>query len=138
MSLNIYLYFDGRCQEAFDYYKSVFGGEFDVVQKFGDGPPDMNVPPADKDRIMHVSLAVGDTVLMGSDTPSAVPLSVGDNFSVSYAPPSRPEADRVFNALMEGGSIAMPMEDMFWGAYFGRGTDKFGINWQVNFFAPES
>ena len=78
MSLNVYLFFDGNCREVFEFYRSVFGGEFAMIQTFGDGPPDMNVPDAEKDRIMHVSLPVGSTVLMGSDSTTA------------FGPPPRP------------------------------------------------
>lgn len=87
MPLNPYLTFDGTCRQAFDFYKSVFGGDFIVFQTFGDGPPDMNVADADKDRVMHVSLPVGGAVLMGSDTAQGFggPIVVGTNFSINIA-----------------------------------------------------
>ncbi len=135
MSLNVYLNFDGQCAEAFNFYKSIFGGDYDIIQTFADGPPDMPVADGDKNKIMHVSLPVGDAVLMGSDVPAQnpTPFQAGNNFAISYAPPSRDEADRVFAALTQGGNVSMPMADMFWGDYFGSGTDKFGINWMINF-----
>ena len=136
MSLNIYLTFDGTCEEAFDFYKSVFGGTFAAKQRFADGPPDMQgVAEHEKNRIMHVSLPVGGNVLMGSDTASghAGPLIVGNNFSVSYTPASRGEADAVFAKLKNGGKETMPMQETFWGSYFGMATDKFGVQWMINY-----
>lgn len=134
MKLNTYLFFEDQCAAAFDFYKSVFGGEFSVMQTFADGPPEMGVPEADKSRIMHVSLPVGDDVLMGSDTVSnqgEAPIT-GTNFSVSLDPKSKEEADRIFPKLAEGGETVMAMQDTFWGAYFGMCVDKFGIRWMVN------
>lgn len=134
MSLNIYLTFDGKCEEAFDYYKSVFGGEFAVKQRFADGPPDMQgVADHEKRRIMHVSLPVGGNMLMGSDTAGvhAGSVIVGNNFSISYAPASRAEADAAFAKLTAGGKVTMPMQETFWGSYFGMATDRFGVQWMI-------
>ena len=135
MSLNIYLTFDGNCEEAFDFYKSVFGGDFAVKQRFADGPPDMQgVADHEKNRIMHVSLPVGGNVLMGSDTAGgqAGAVIVGNNFSVSYTPVSRAQADAAFAKLKDGGKETMPMQETFWGSYFGMATDKFGVQWMIN------
>ena len=134
MSLNTYLFFDDNCAEAFEFYRSVFGGEFSYHTTFADAPAEMGVPDGEKDRIMHVSLPVGDSVLMGSDNCSAFgpPKPVGGNFSISYTPATREEADRAFAALLDGGEVGMPMQDTFWGAYFGQGTDKFGVGWMIN------
>lgn len=134
MGLNIYLTFDGNCEEAFGYYKSVFGGEFAVLQRFSDGPPDMGVKDEDKTRIMHVSLPVGESVLMGSDTASGHgdPLVVGNNFSVSFTPETRGLADAAFAKLKDGGKETMPMQETFWGSYFGMCTDRFGVQWMIN------
>lgn len=137
--VNPYLIFNGTCEAAFNHYKSVFGGEFPYIGRFGEmppGPEDENCPPPseeDKNRIMHVSLMIGNTVLMGSDTTSDRPVTTGDNFSVSINTDSREEADKMFNGLSAGGNVIMPMENTFWGAYFGMFTDKFGVNWMVNF-----
>ena len=135
MSLSTYLFFDGNCREAFEFYRSVFGGEFEAVQTFGDGPPDMNVPEAEKDRIMHVSLPIGSSVLMGSDSTSAFgPAPVaGDNFAISIDGESREHCDEIFAKLSEGGTVKMPMEETFWGDYFGTWVDRFGINWMVSY-----
>ena len=135
MSFNIYLTFDGDCEEAFDYYKSVFGGEFAVKQRFSDGPPEMmGVAEDEKNRIMHVSLPLGDNVLMGSDTAQghAGPLVKGNNFSISFTPSSRAEADAAFDKLKDGGKETMPMQETFWGSYFGMVTDRYGVQWMIN------
>ena len=135
MSLNIYLTFDGNCREVFDFYKSVFGGEFMAFQTFGDGPPEMQVGAADKDKVMHVSLPVGKSTLMGSDTAEGFggPVVVGTNFSVSFDGESKEQCEDVFGKLSDGGSVTMPMQDTFWGSYFGMCRDRFDINWMVSF-----
>lgn len=134
-TLSTYLNFDGDCAEAFDFYRSVFGGDFQARQTFGDGPPDMEVKPADKNRILHVALPVGASVLMGSDTLEGMgePFRQGNNFAITYSPSSKEDADAKFAALSKGGAQTLPMQDMFWGAYFGMAKDKFGVNWMVNF-----
>ena len=139
MSLNIYLTFDGNCREVFDFYRSVFGGEYLDVQTYGDAPQDMGVPDAEKGRIMHMSLPVGGNLLMGSDSSSAFgpPATVGNNFAISIEVDSRDQSDEYFAKLSEGGTVKMPMQETFWGAYFGNWTDKFGINWMVNFQLPQ-
>ena len=139
MQLNTYLTFDKECREAFEFYRSVFGGDFLFIQTFGDGPPDLQVPEDEQGRVMHVSLPIGDSVLMGSDSTSAFgpPPKVGGNFSITVSPDSRADADRLLAGLAEGGEVLTPMQDMFWGAYFGMCVDKFGIRWQVNFENPE-
>ena len=135
MSFSTYLFFDGNCREAFEFYRTVFGGEFSIVQTFGDGPPDMNVPEAEKDRIMHVSLPIGSGVLMGSDSTTAFgpPPVVGTNFAISVEGESREHCDEVLAKLSEGGTVKMPMQETFWGAYFGSWTDRFGIGWMINY-----
>ncbi len=134
---NTYLNFNGNCEEAFNFYKSAFGGEFTFIGRFGSMPEseDYKVPESDKEKIMHVSLPIGKSILMGSDTggdwaPSFVQ---GNNFSVSITAESKQEADTLFNALSVGGKITMPMADTFWGDYFGMFTDKFGIHWMMSF-----
>ncbi|MDI1322211.1 MAG: VOC family protein [Algoriphagus sp.] len=134
---NTYLNFNGNCEEAFTFYKSVFGGEFSYLGRFGEMPhsEEHKVSDAEKNKIMHVSLPIGASVLMGSDTggewaPSFV---LGNNFSISVTADSKKEADKLFLALAEGGHVTMPLENTFWGDYFGMLTDKFGINWMVSF-----
>ncbi len=136
--VNIYLNFNGNCREAFEFYRSVLGGEFSGISTFGEMPPQEGMPPLpeeDRDKIMHISLPVSEeTMLMGSDTTTAFGGSVtpGDNFSISITPEGRNEADRLFAALSEGGQVTMPLAEMFWGDYFGSLVDKFSINWMVN------
>ena len=137
-----YLTFNGNCEAAFNFYKSVFGGEFAMISRFGENPPDPERPvaEADKERIMHVSYPIGQgSSLMGSDIMSPMPkVTQGNNFSISINAHSKAEADRYFSGLSAGGNVTMPLTDTFWGAYFGMFTDKFGINWMVNFDAePE-
>ncbi|NOX83418.1 MAG: VOC family protein [Alphaproteobacteria bacterium] len=134
MSLSTYLYFDGQCGEAFELYKSVFGGAFASWNTYGDGPPEMGASDDEKGRIMHVSLPVGDSVLMGSDTLSSFgePAKPGNNFAISFAPKTKAEADDVIAKLAAGGEISMAMNETFWGSYFGMCTDKFGVHWMLN------
>ena len=138
MSLSAYLFFDGDCREAFELYRSVFRGEYQVLQTFGDGPPDMGVPVSEKDRIMHVSLDIGSAVLTGSDSCSAFgpPPVTGSNFAISIAGVSKEQCDEVFAKLSEGGTVRMPMQETFWGAYFGNWTDRYGIGWMINYELP--
>ena len=133
MTLNTYLHFNGNCREAFEFYRSVFGGEFAFIDTFANGPEDFEVPEEELDSIMHVSLPIGSSVLMGSDTPSSFgPANMGNNFSISCLTQSREETDELFAGISEGGTVTCPLADMFWGAYFGSCTDRFGINWQFN------
>lgn len=136
-TINPYLTFNGNCLEAFEFYKSVFGGEFPYVGRFGEMPPNPKypVPEEDKDRIMHISLPISkETTLMGSDTtsPQGANLVEGTNVTLSIGLDDRSEADRIFNALSEGGQVTMPLSETFWNAYFGMLTDRFGFKWMVN------
>ncbi|MEP7076281.1 MAG: VOC family protein [Acidobacteriota bacterium] len=140
-NINPYLTFKGNCEEAFNFYKSVFGGEFATIMRMGDGSGGMEVPDAAKNQIMHVALPVGDTaMLMGSDAMEGFgpPFNAGNNFSVAVGPKSKEEADKLYNGLAAGGTQTMPMADAFWGAYFGMLVDKFGIQWMVNFDASRN
>jgi len=138
-TVNVYLTFDGNCEEAFNFYKKVFGGEFTYLGRFKDMPPMEGVPPMSADegnRVMHVSLPVSaETILMGSDSGGewSQKLEVGNNFSVSVTTGTKDEANRLFKELSTGGKVSMPMQSTFWGDYFGTFTDKFGINWMVSF-----
>ena len=135
-AVNPYLMFNGTCEEAFLFYKSVFGGDFPYIGKFKDAPAEEGEVLSEEaqNRIMHVSLPIGSSILMGSDThPRYGDVGFGDNFSVSINAESREEADKIFNGLSAGGKVEMPMNDTFWGSYFGMFKDKFGINWMVSF-----
>jgi len=135
-TISPYLNFPGNTEEAFNFYRSVFGGEFTNVQRFrnmqGAGP----IPEADADKIMHISLPISkETVLMATDALESLgqKLTIGDNFSICLNTESEAEADKLYHALSEGGKIQMALEKTFWGAYFGMLTDKFGIQWMVNY-----
>ena len=137
-TVNVYLTFTGNCEEAFNFYKSVFGGDFTYVGRFKDMPPvdGKSAPAKDAEKIMHISLPVSkETTLMGSDTSEGFggPVTVGNNFSISINTDSKANADNYFKKLSAGGQTVMPMSDTFWGSYFGMFTDKFGINWMVSF-----
>lgn len=137
--VSTYVNFSRHTEEAFNFYRSVFGGEFTGgIKRFGDMPPMEGMPPmpeSDKNLVMHVELIItGGHVLMGTDAPETMGFTVmpGNNIHISLEPDTRAEAERLFHALSPGGKITMPLQDMFWGAYFGSCTDKFGINWMVN------
>ena len=133
MSLSVYLYFDGQCAAAFDHYKSVFGAEEICRQLFSDGPPEMFVGDQ-PDLIMHTTIQIGDATLMGSDRASSCkePVVNGNNFSIAYNPGSKDAADRLFPMLADGGKIKMPLQETFWGSYYGLCTDRFGVHWMFN------
>jgi PhnB protein len=136
--VNVYLNFDGNCEEAFNFYKSVFGGEFGYVGRFSDMPDGEGKPISaeEQNRIMHISLPISkETALMGSDTGGewAAHFKQGTNFSISVNASSKEEADKIFNGLSNGGMVTMPLADTFWGDYFGMCADKFGINWMMSY-----
>lgn len=137
-TINIYLTFNGNCLEVFDFYKSVFGGEYPYVGRFSEMPPQEGMPPLseeDQNKIMHMSLPISkETILMGSDIagPWATSYKVGNNFSISIGTDTHEEADRLMAELSAGGKVTMPMDKTFWGSYFGMLTDKFGINWMIS------
>lgn len=135
-TINPYLNFLGNTEEAFNFYKSVFGGDFTVVQRFGDTPHGDGMSPEDRGKIMHIALPIGQgTVLMGTDVLESMgqKLTRGDNFSLAVSPDSLEQANRLFSSLAAGGKVSMPLEKAFWGDYFGMLTDKFGIQWMVNY-----
>lgn len=131
-AINPYLTFNGRTEEAFNFYKSVFGGEFTTVMRFKDAPGDASKSEEQGNKIMHVSLPIGSAVLMGSDPPPQMDVNMGNNISISVDVDSTQEADRIYNALAAGGKNIMPMANAFWGSYFGMLIDKFDINWMVS------
>jgi PhnB protein len=133
--INPYLNFLGNTEEAFNFYKSVFGGEFLTLQRFKDTPHGDTMSAEDKERIMHVALPIGQNMLMGTDVLESLgqTLTFGTNSSIAIAPESMEEAQAIFNALAAGAKVEMPLEKMFWGAWFGMLTDKFGVQWMVNY-----
>jgi PhnB protein len=138
--VSTYLNFPGNAEEAFKFYQSVFKTDFiNGIQRFVQLPSDPDHPPiADnvKKMVLHVELPlIGDHVLMGTDAPKEMGFTVttGNNMHINLETESKKQADKLFNALSAGGKIEMPIQDMFWGAYFGSFADKFGINWMINY-----
>lgn len=135
-TLNTYLNFAGNTEEAFNFYKSVFGGEFSNIQRFKDVPGTENISVEDQNKIMHISLPIGkNSILMATDALESMgqKLIVGDNFSISIGADTKEEADTIFAKLSKGGEITMPLEMAFWGEYFGMLKDQFGIQWMMSF-----
>ncbi len=139
MKVNPYLNFPGTAEEAFQFYQSVFGGEM-FIQRMGEAPGTENLTDEEKNYAMHVSIPIGDgQFLMASDCVESMGhvLKMGNNNYISVAPDSREEAERLFNGLSAGGTVEMPLEDMFWGDYFGSFVDKFGVSWMINYANPK-
>ena len=141
MKIHSYLNFSNKSEEAFRFYEKVLGGKLTEIHRFGGLPSQdgFELTPEQKNLVMHVGLELPDgQMIMASDMiagmgPTRV---VGNNISISVHPDSKQEADRVFNALAQGGTITMPIADQFWGDYFGSLTDRYGINWMVNYSDP--
>ncbi|MDX1270404.1 VOC family protein [Bizionia paragorgiae] len=136
-TINTYLNFNGNCEKAFNFYKAIFGGEFTYLGYFKDMPEseDCKIDDEDKNKIMHVSLPIGHSILMGSDTAGQQQdqFNQGNNFSISITADSKLEADTMFQKLSVDGHKIMPLEDTFWGDYFGMLVDKFGIQWMISY-----
>lgn len=142
--VSTYLNFPGTTEEAFNFYKSVFGGEFtNGIQRFSEVPPQKDAPPiaeADKNLVMHIELPIlGGHVLMGTDAPQSMGFTVtpGNNIYINLEPDTRTETDRLFRALSAGGKVEMHLQEMFWGGYFGSCTDKYGVQWMFNCSSKE-
>lgn len=139
--LNIYLNFAGNTEEAFNFYKSVFRGEFSALVRFKDMPmPGEKLRKEDENKIMHIGLPIGQSdVLMASDSLESFgqKLVQGNNVYISVHPDTKEEADRIFKALSAGGAVEMPIADQPWGDYYGSFKDKFGMMWMVNFSKPK-
>lgn len=134
-TLATYLNFNGSTEQAFNFYKDVFGGEYINFQRFGDLPGGQ-VADADRNKILHVGLKLPNgQLLLGSDVPSGHPPAVfGDNFSLCAMTETREETDRIFARFSEGGEVLMKLDNMFWGAYYGIVKDRFGITWMLEYF----
>ncbi|MEO5593600.1 MAG: VOC family protein [Chitinophagaceae bacterium] len=136
MTINPYLNFPGTTEAAFNFYKSIFGGEFTMVQRFKDGPDAGKVPAALQNQIMHISLPIAPGyILMATDAPAEMGFvfTKGNNCYLNVSPDTREEAKRLFDGLSAGGKIEMDLQDAFWGSYFGSFEDKFGIKWMINY-----
>ena len=135
-AVNPYLNFPGTTEEAFNFYKSVFGGEFAMLQRFKDTPEKDRVPAHEQDKIMHIALPIGKgVVLMATDALESMGHKVitGTNFHLSISTESEEEAKTLFAALSAGGKVTIPLDKMFWGAYFGMCTDQFNVQWMVSY-----
>lgn len=140
VAINPYINFNGNAEEAFNFYKSVFGGEFETIVRFRDlKSAEFPVPENEAEKIMRIVLPIGENILIANDVPQALgPVNENENRSkISVSTASREEADRIFTGLIVGGSIEMPMDDSPWGTYFGMFRDKFGIEWTVEFKSNE-
>jgi PhnB protein len=135
MQMNPYLSFNGKCETAFKFYEKVLGGKMVMMLKYGESPAAAQSPPEFKDLIMHARLAVGDELLMGSDAPPHMyePMK-GVSVSLSIEKPA--EADRIFGALSENGTVNMPIQETFWAQRFGMLVDQFGTSWMINCEQP--
>ena len=135
-----YLNFSRNTEEAFNFYKSVFGGDFvdGKINRFGEIPPQEGMPPIaeeDKNLVMHMALPIlGGHLLMGSDAPESMGFKVnfGNNVYINIEPDTREETRQLFKALSDGGTVEMELQDMFWGDYFGSLKDKYGVQWMIN------
>ena len=137
--VSTYLNFPNQTEEAFNFYKSVFGGEFiGGISRFGDIPPSPDMPPMaeeDKNLVMHIVLPIlGGHHLMGTDAPESMGFRVnfGNNVYLNLEPDTRAETKRLFDALSAGGTVEQELQDMFWGDYYGSCKDKFGVQWMFN------
>lgn len=134
-TINPYLNFKGNTEEAFTFYKSIFGGDFLSVQRFKDTPEATRLPEKDLNKIMHIALPIGNgNILMATDALESVghAITQGNNFHLSVSTDSDEETRTLFNALAAGGKVTVPLDKMFWGSYFGMCTDKFGVQWMVS------
>jgi len=138
--INPYIHFNGNAEEAFNFYKSVFGGEFAMIVRFKDmASEEYPIAENEAEKIMHIALPIGkNSILMASDTPESMGKhNENENRSkISISTESKEEADHLFNGLSAGGQIEMPIADSPWGAYFGMFRDKFGFEWMID-FAPK-
>ena len=139
--INPYIHFNGNAEEAFNFYKSVFGGEFQRVARFKDfSNPEHPLPPNEENKIMHIALPIGkSSVLMGSDTPEFLGKHNENETrsKIAIIPETKEEADKIFYGLSAGGQVEMPISDSPWGSYFGMFRDKFGIEWMVDYSTNE-
>ena len=134
--INPYINFNGNAEEAFTFYKSVFGGEFTKVMRFKDlANSEFPVSEKEKNKIMHIALPIGQNILMANDVPESMgTVNENENRSkISISAESREEADKLFNGLSEDGQVEFPMSESPWGSYFGMFRDKYGIEWMVDF-----
>ena len=136
--INPHINFNGNAEEAFNFYRSIFGGEFAMIVRYKDmAIAEMPIAEDEANKVMHIALPIGKNVLMGNDVPSFMgKVNEQENRSkISVSAESREEADNIFNGLSAGGSVEVPMADSPWGSYFGMFRDKYGIEWMVDYDA---
>ena len=134
-ALNPYLNFNGNTEEVFNFYKSVFGGEFATVMRFKDTPPEHQMSEGESNKIMHIALPIGKgSMLMGSDVPDTYPKATqGSAYYISLSADSEEEAKKLFDGLSKGGNVVMPLGKAFWGSLFGMFSDKYGVQWMLSY-----
>lgn len=135
-TINPYINFNGNAEEAFNFYKSVFGGEFESIVRFKDlEGPEFPIPEEDTDKLMRIVLPIGGNTLIANDVPTSLgPVNENENRSkISVSAESREEADKIFTGLSAGGAVEMPMGESPWGTFFAMFRDKYGIEWTVEF-----
>ncbi len=138
MKINPYLNFQGKAEEAMTFYAEALGGKLTEIHRFSSMPNAADLPEAARNLVMHVGVELPNGLtLMASDTMEGFgpPFVAGTNMSISVHPASKEDADRFFGALSEGGEVTMPLEDQFWGDYYGACTDRFGVQWMINYNA---
>jgi PhnB protein len=131
MNVTPYLLFNGNCAEAFKFYEQTLGGKIEMISTYGDTPAAEHAPPGSADKVMHASMSIGDTRLMGSDAPPGH-YSQPQGLSVALGLNDAAKGEQIFNALAENGTVQMPYQPTFWAAGFGMCVDRFGIPWMVN------
>ena len=135
MTAHIYLFFNGNCEEAMNFYKDALHGEIISISRYGEAP--MGASDAYKDKVLNGVLKVGESLIYFSDSSEGQRVTTGDEFSVALNFESADETDAAFAAISAGGNITMPLQDTFWNARFGMCTDKFGIKWMFNYDKPK-
>jgi PhnB protein len=134
--INPHINYNGNAEEAFNFYKSVFGGEFTKIMRFKDlASPEFPVDEKEENKIMHIALPIGNNILMANDVPAILGTTNENEHrsKIAISAESREEADKLFNGLSAGGTVEMPIQDSPWGSYFGMFRDKYGIEWMVDF-----
>ena len=140
-TVNPYLTFGGNCEEAFNFYKSVFGGDFLALQRFKDTPEAGKIPKHEQDKIMHITLTTKNgTNIMATDFLESMEqkFEPGNGVNLCIQAESEEEVDKLFKDLSKGGKVDMPLNKTFWGAYFGMCKDKFGVSWMINYTYPQN
>jgi PhnB protein len=141
LSTNFYLHFMGNTEEAMIFYQSVFGGEFESFMRYSDVPGGEKMAAHDQKKLMHAALPIaGNQMIMATDTLESMGRNVvfGDNYHISLEAESEAEVDKIFTALSAGGTVEVPLNKTFWGAYFGMFKDKFGVQWMINYTYPKT